>query len=119
MTCCNEKELVQDKLCCDFRLTDDTATTIFTADPFAMCAGFFASGMIKNCGSVDFVATFVRGVTAAGTGGVTVRTLTIPAGGCATFTVSNFDAINITAVTATVDTPAVGEFCITPRYRVG
>ncbi|MED0679036.1 hypothetical protein P4S83_17165 [Aneurinibacillus thermoaerophilus] len=119
-SCCHQKEFVQDKLCCDFRLTTPGPTTIYTADPTAVgCAGLFASGTIKNCGTIDITVTFLRGVGSDGIGGTVIRTVVVPAGGCATFTVSGFDAITVTAPGATPAVPAVGELCILPRYRIG
>ncbi|MEZ2661734.1 S-Ena type endospore appendage [Aneurinibacillus aneurinilyticus] len=114
-TCCPEKEFVQDKLCCDIRLTTTTATTVYILDSSIACAGLFASGMIKNCNTAatdTLTVTFLRGTT-------TIRTITIPAGGCAAFTVSGFDTINVVAAAATPEVPAIGEICITPRYRIG
>jgi hypothetical protein len=117
--CCHNKELVQDTLCCDFRLTTATPTTIYTADPTATCTGLFASGVIRNCGANDVTVTFVRGVGNDGTGGTVVRTVVVSAGGCAAFTVSGFDAIVVTDTTATAANPSIGQICINPRYRIG
>lgn len=112
--CCKEKELVQDKLCCDFNFISALPVTIYSIDPSAACAGFVASGMIKNCGSNDFTVTFNRVVAGVLT---PVRTIIVPAGSCTTFTARNFEEIAV--IGAVIADPVVGEICITPRYRVG
>jgi hypothetical protein len=118
-SCCCDKEFVQDKLCCEFRLTTETLTQIYTANSTGTCGGIFASGAIKNCGPTPLVVQFLRGVNATGSDGTLVRTLSIPSGGCGTFTVSGFDVIQVIATGATPDNPGIGELCITPRYRIG
>ncbi|WP_413304353.1 S-Ena type endospore appendage [Bacillus sp. 1P10SD] len=115
-SCCEEKEFITDKLCCEFTVTGttrETANTIFTADPSTSC-NLVASGSIKNCGTDILGVVFLRGVAANGTGGTDVRTLVIPAGGCATFTVSRFDAI----IVASPGAPSTGELCIVQRFPV-
>ncbi|MEH7301281.1 S-Ena type endospore appendage [Neobacillus drentensis] len=116
-SCCEEKEFITDKLCCDFTVTltgpDGNANTIFTGDPLIGC-NLVASGSIKNCGSDILGVEFVRGVAANGTGGTVVRTLIILAGGCATFTVSRFDVIRVASPTV----PSTGELCIVQRFPV-
>lgn len=118
--CCKEKELVQDKLCCDFEVTGPLAAApaqIYSVDPSAACGGFVASGMIKNCGSLPFTVIFQNAVPVGGGAGTPVRTIIVPAGGCTTFTARNFEAIGVFGALATDN--LVGEICITPRYRVG
>lgn len=116
-SCCEEKEFITDKLCCDFTVTgttQETANTIFTGDPSISC-NLVASGSIKNCGTDILGVEFVRGVSATtGLGGTVVRTIIIPAGGCATFTVSRFDVIRVASTTV----PSTGELCIVQRFPV-
>lgn len=119
-SCCDKKELVTEKLCCDFNISgnnEGTATTLFTADPTTAC-DFIATGSIENCGSTFITVQFVRGVSPTGTGGSVVRTLIIPADGCATFTVRGFDLIRAFTNSGTILPESRGEICIIQRFRV-
>ncbi|NLP50786.1 S-Ena type endospore appendage [Bacillus sp. RO1] len=113
-SCCHEKCLVQDKLCCEFTVAGSPAVVYSTNAN--NCEFLLASGTIRNCGNSPLTIEFVRGADTQGAGGVLVRQLIIPAGGCITFTLGRFDTIRATGGTTTL--PISGEICITPRYKV-
>lgn len=126
-SCCFEKESVQDKLCCDFTVTAAAVTsgtqpfnTLFATDVTVSCENLVASGTIKNCGPGTLTVQFVRGASIeTGLGGTIVRTLVIPPGGCALFTVARFDTIRAFGAAGTSSSnPTSGELCLTPRYRI-
>ena len=112
-SCCNKKEFVQDKLCCNFTLTDDTETTVYQTN-VSVCS-LVASGFIKFCGPADssVEVNFYRGGAEDGT---VVSTFTVNEGSCVNFTVSRFDTITVTGSEETPTSPLEGEICLTPRY---
>lgn len=95
-SCCKDKEFITDKLCCGFTVAAGASwyhpTTIFTGSIATAC-DLFATGTIENCGTRDIVVVFKRGVNSYGENGKVIRTVKIPAGGCVTFAVAHFDAI--------------------------
>ncbi|WLR51937.1 hypothetical protein LC040_03225 [Bacillus tianshenii] len=121
-SCCKEKHLVQDKMCCEFTVTGGAtaaANSIFVTDGAVSCENLVASGNIKNCSTtLSLTVEFVRGASAAGTGGNVIRTVVIPPGSCVTFTVARFDTIRGFGSGASATNPIDGEICITPRYKV-
>jgi len=117
--CCESKSFVQDKICNNF--------TVYTADAagaeviYATNASqvIYSSGYIKNVGNYPITAQFVKGANPIdGLGGTIVRQFIIPIQGSFAFTISRFDTIRVFATGATLELPAAGEFCITPRYEV-
>ncbi|MEK5483778.1 MULTISPECIES: S-Ena type endospore appendage [unclassified Viridibacillus] len=120
-SCCDEKEFIVDKLCCDFNVTGysgaETFTTLYTSDLTTAC-NLIASGFIKNCGNTSIIVQFVRGVNSGGSGGTVIRTLVIPVEGCATFVVSHFDVIRAQTESGTQQEHSPGELCITQRFPI-
>ena len=119
-SCCEPKNFVQDKICDNFTVSgaDEVgAETLFATNANGV---IFASGFVKNTGILPLTVQFVRGADPiTGAGGTIVRQIVVPIGGAFTFTMSQFDTIRTFAVGATAALPAAGEFCITPRYRIG
>ena len=111
-SCCNKKEFVQDKLCCNFTLTGTAATTVYQTN-VSVCS-LVASGFIKFCGPANSTVTvrFLRGGTPVTT------PIVISEGSCVNFTVSRFDTITVTGTSATATAPIEGEICLTPRYAL-
>ncbi|WP_226658518.1 DUF3992 domain-containing protein [Pseudalkalibacillus hwajinpoensis] len=109
-SCCNKKEFVQDKLCCNFTLTNDTPATVYQTN-VSVCS-LVASGFIKFCGPADSFITvqFSRG----GQDNV-VSSFNVNEGSCVNFTVSRFDTIIVIGPTDPASA-LEGEICITPRY---
>jgi hypothetical protein len=112
-SCCAKKEFVQDKLCCEWSLTPEATSSIVYQTNLSAC-NIVASGFIKFCGPAGSTVTvqFRRG----GAEGTVVSEIIINEGSCATFTVSRFDTIVVSADGG--DTPIQGEICITPRYTL-
>ncbi len=118
-SCCEPKNFVQDKVCNNFTVevaTEVTAVVLYATNPTDV---IFASGFIKNLGTLPITVQFVKGADpVTGAGGTVVRVAVVPVGGAFTFTISRFDTIRAFAVGAAPETPAAGEFCITPRYAI-
>lgn len=121
-SCCEPKNFVQDKVCNDFTIgvlgvDEANAAILYATNPSDV---IFASGFIKNTGTVPITVQFVKGaLPTAGTGGTVVRQAEVPVGGSFTFTISKFDTIRAFAEDVLATAPASGEFCITPRYAIG
>ncbi|MEK4425723.1 DUF3992 domain-containing protein [Solibacillus sp. FSL K6-1523] len=118
-SCCEPKNFVQDKICNDFQVVgidEATAEILYATNPNDV---IYASGFVKNTGPLPITVQFVKGADpVTGAGGTVVRETEVPVGGAFTFTISRFDTIRAFSATATVDLPAAGEFCITPRYSI-
>ncbi|WP_240421684.1 DUF3992 domain-containing protein [Paenibacillus periandrae] len=111
-TCCEDKQLVQDKVCSNFLIAVATPRTIYTSVGVD-ARNFFASGTITYADGADPISVqFFLGTTASG------PAILVDPGSSLSFTKTNFNSIQITAAGATADTPATGEICVTPRYRV-
>lgn len=114
-SCCEEKELVQDKLCCDFTVPETamdggSATVIYATDAAVSCENLVAPGTIKNCGPNILRVQFLRGTTL-------VRQVDVPEGGCFTFVVARFDTIRA-FLPQTPFRATSGQICLTPRYTI-
>ncbi|WP_106406379.1 DUF3992 domain-containing protein [Bacillus marinisedimentorum] len=116
--CCNEKDLVQDKICCDFSVAVGGTPTVVYGTNADQCDTLVASGTIKNCSQANMTVAFVRGANVDGTGGTAIRTAVIPPGGCFVFTIGRFDVIRATTANTEAAGPAQGELCLTPRYKL-
>ncbi|WLR51938.1 hypothetical protein LC040_03230 [Bacillus tianshenii] len=121
-SCCSEKDLVQDKMCCDFNVSVGTASgqreIIYATNGAVSCENLVASGTVKNCSTTaPLIVEFRRGVTDSGIGTL-VRVITIPPAGCVTFVVARFDTIFVARPTGEGAAPISGEICITPRYTI-
>ncbi|GGD62946.1 DUF3992 domain-containing protein [Paenibacillus nasutitermitis] len=112
-TCCKEEHMVQDKICSSFVIATGTAArTIFTSVGVD-ARNFFASGTITyGDGTGTISVQFLLGTTLSG------PAILVDPGSTLSFTKTNFNSIQITAASATAETPAQGELCLTPRYRV-
>lgn len=110
-SCCNKKEFVQDKLCCNFTLTGTAATTVYQTN-VSVCS-LVASGFVKFCGTAGstVLVEFLRG-------GTVVSSFTVNEGSCVNFTVSRFDTIRVTGTSDPALGPIEGEICLTPRYAL-
>lgn len=118
-SCCEPKNFVQDKICSNFTApgADEVGATVIYATNSNQV--IFASGFVKNEGTLPLTVQFVRGADpVTGTGGTIVRQIVVPVGGTTTFTVSKFDTIRVFAAGATAALPGAGEICITPRYEI-
>lgn len=109
-SCCEAKQQVQEKVCCDFNATNDNRT-IFTSD-VNQCENLVVSGTIKNCSSTNNL--FVRFFSGNGT--ILLRIFLIPPGGCFLFTFARMDLIIANSQGAGAIVP--GELCITTRYNI-
>jgi hypothetical protein len=118
-SCCFEKEHVQDKVCCDFSVTEEVepGNVIYSTNT-TRCDNLVASGTIKNCGPFVLTVQFVRGTDETGASGTVIKQIIIPVDGCTAFTLSRFDTIRAFATGASADNPGMGEICITPRYTL-
>lgn len=108
-SCCEVKQSVQDKLCCEFNATAVNNATIFSSDA-NQCANLVTSGTIKNCDSINSLE--VRFFSA----GNLVRFIIIPPGGCFSFTLTRLNVIIANSGTAGAIVP--GEICITTRINI-
>jgi len=106
LSCCNEKELVQDKICSDWSIT--AAETIYIDNVSAIVS----SGYVKLNSAPAGETVTVNFLL----GGTTVATIPdIGVNSAAAFAVGRFDTIQIVPS----DTGSyLGEFCITPRYLI-
>jgi len=110
-TCCEPDTYVQDKVCNDFTIIAATPVIVYTTN--VNPNELFVSGTITfSSGTGVLLVNFLLGTTLLG------PTLTLTPGSSASFTVTNFSAVQLTAAGATPLTPVVGEFCITPRYEL-
>lgn len=115
----NRRELVQDKICCDFTvLVGEKKTVIYYTNTY-QCGYFVASGTIKNCSydatlSIEFVRDTDENPES---GGKVIKTITIPPEGCFSFTLTDFDTIrgNSYHLDGFV---SHGEICIVPHFRL-
>jgi len=106
LSCCSDKTIVQDKVCTSWQLTAAGTQVIYSDNVSQTISG---TGYVKfETGTGTLTVSFFRtGVVAA------LQTITIPAGGSASFSVTRFNNISITSTAA-----AQGEFCITVRYAL-
>ncbi|MFD0589685.1 DUF3992 domain-containing protein [Paenibacillus sp. GCM10027627] len=106
LSCCSDKTIVQDKVCTNWQLTAAGTQTIYSDNISQIISG---TGYVKyETGTGTLTVNFLRtGVVAP------LQTITIPAGGSASFTVAKFNTITLTSTAA-----ATGEFCITVRYSL-
>ncbi|WP_256757427.1 DUF3992 domain-containing protein [Cohnella sp. WQ 127256] len=107
LSCCSDKNIMQDKVCTNWLIATIGTQTIFS-DNIAQTIN--ATGYVKfetGTGTVT-VNFFKTGIVAA------IKTIVIPAGGSSSFTVSRFNTISLTSTAAA----AQGEFCITVRYSI-
>ncbi|QWH76053.1 DUF3992 domain-containing protein (plasmid) [Bacillus mycoides] len=119
LTCCTPKNFVQDKICNHFIVpgADEVGASVIYVSNINQV--IYASGFIKNEGTLPLTVEFVRGADPiTGAGGVIVRQMIVSIEGASIFTVSKFDTIRVFAVGATSALPGSGEFCITPRYAI-
>ncbi|WP_051330769.1 DUF3992 domain-containing protein [Aneurinibacillus terranovensis] len=110
-TCCEPDVYVQDKVCNDFTIIAATPVVVYITN--VNTNELFATGSITfSSGTGVLLVNFLLGTTILG------PTLTLTPGSSASFTVTNFSAVQLTAAGATALTPVIGEFCITPRYEL-
>ncbi|MBB6445474.1 DUF3992 domain-containing protein [Bacillus benzoevorans] len=107
ISCCDEKELVQDKICSDWTIA---GTEIIYIDNVS---ALVSSGYVKLNSAPAAADTIAVNFLL---GAATVATLpAIGVSSAAAFTVGKFDEIQIVPSGAGT---FIGEFCITPRYLI-
>mgnify|MGYP002336020106 CR=1 FL=1 len=110
-SCCEEDVFVQDKVCNNFSIISAVPVIVYATNVNSF--ELFASGSVTfSSGTGVLLVTFLLGLVPVGT------VLTLTPGSSASFTITNFSSIQLTAAGATALTPAIGEFCITPRYSI-
>jgi hypothetical protein len=112
LSCCPEKQYVQDKICAPWNATGDDATpvviTVFTNN---LSNNIYGSGYLQyDVGPDAITLTVLDGV------GNTLYTTTLDPGTSISFTYRRFATIQLTLPT-TAGTYQ-GEFCITTRYSL-
>ncbi|WP_100372875.1 S-Ena type endospore appendage [Bacillus sp. FJAT-45037] len=105
LSCCPEKQFVQDKVCAEFT----SAGVIYTN---TLGTTSTSSGYIQNTSASEITATLEDANTTP------VAVIIIPAGSTASFTVRNFSTISIELTAPDPDSAPAGEFCVTTRYRI-
>ncbi len=116
LSCCSPKKAVQDKVCIDWTINHttgaDTTQEMYTSN----LGNTIASGYFKFISAPDVADTVTLTFSNAG---VTVEEVTaITAGEVKSFTVQNFDLIEITVPGTSSTGIYTGEFCLTPRYKI-
>ncbi len=108
LSCCDEKELVQDKICSDWTITG--TETIYIDNVSAIVSSGYVKLTSAPAGETIAVNFLLEG------NATPVASLSaIGANSAAAFTVSRFDEIEIVPSAAGT---FIGEFCITPRYLI-
>jgi len=106
LSCCSDKIFVQDKVCTNWQLTAAGTQIIYSDNISQIISG---TGYVKNeIGTAPITVDFIRQGIAT-----PLKTIVIPPGGSASFSVAHFSTISIVATAA-----AQGEFCITVRYSL-
>lgn len=116
LACCSPKKAVQDKVCIDWTISHTTGTDTIRVIYDTNVGNIIASGYFKFISAplaADTVTlTFLNGAA-------TVEEITaITAGEVKSFTVQNFDSVQITVPLASSTGVYIGEFCLTPRYKI-
>ena len=117
-SCCEKKEFVQDKLCCEWEFPAGTTPGAGTVQTIYQKNGnicnIVASGTIKFCGPAgSTVAVDFRRGGDTPLGGVVVEQFVLNENSCVTFTVSKFDRIVIGVLNTAPVSPIEGELSYT------
>lgn len=119
LTCCSSKRTVQDKICIDLTINHTTGTDTTQVIYINNVSSPIASGYFKLTSAPTAADTVTLTFLIGGTGGTPVQTLTgITEGEVISFTVQNFDTVTVTVPSASGTGAYLGEFCLTPRYRI-
>ena len=112
LTCCPEKQYVQDKVCTPWSGTgDDTDPVIVTLFTNNVSYNIYGTGYVQyDVGPDPITLSVLDGL------GTVLYTTTLPAGTSLSFTFRRFATIQLT-LPATVGAYQ-GEFCITTRYAL-
>ncbi|MGM7683513.1 S-Ena type endospore appendage [Cytobacillus sp. Hm23] len=105
-SCCSTSEFFQDQSCCNFVLGSEDNQIVYTTNVLVTATGTISISAQED---VEFTVNFRRGTT-------NVSMVTVLADSCLAFTVTDFD--NIQVIAPVLETPASGEICITPRYKL-
>lgn len=110
-SCCEPDVYVQDKVCNEFSLISDAPVVIYTTN--VNSNELFATGTVEfSSGTGILLVRFELNGTPVNS------TLTLTPGSSASFTITDFNTIILTAPSATPVTPVTGELCITARYEI-
>ncbi|MBG9827618.1 MULTISPECIES: DUF3992 domain-containing protein [Bacillus cereus group] len=112
LSCCSDKQFVQDKVCSPW------SGTVVAADINNV---FYTNNINQNVIGTGFVKYDIGPGTVTievlDSGGATIDTQTLEPGTSLSFTYRRFDSIQVVLPGATAG-PYQGEFCITTRYAV-
>jgi hypothetical protein len=110
-SCCKKDVYVQDKVCNEFSLNSHDPVVIYTTN--VNSNDIFASGTIEFSSGVGILLVrFELNEKPVNS------TLTVTPGSSASFTITDFNTIILTALSASPVSPVTGELCITARYEV-